>query len=59
ELAELFGADSVGFLPHESLSRILEGAGCPICKACFTGEYPIDIPDEPARDVFQKPIRML
>ena len=59
DLAVILGADSVDFLSHESLSRILEGAGCPICKACFTGEYPIGIPKEPVRDIFQKPIRVL
>ena len=59
ELGEMLGADSVGFLAHESLSRILEGAGCPICKACFTGIYPIDPPNEPERNIFQKPIKML
>ena len=42
----VLGADSVAFLPHESLSRILEEAGCKICKACFTGEYPISAPPE-------------
>ena len=59
EVAKILGADTVGYLSHESLSRILEGAGCPICKACFTGEYPIDIPEKPVRDIFQNPIQML
>jgi len=58
ELAKLFGADSVDFLSVESLSRILEGAGCKICDACFTGEYPIELPKEPT-NVFEKPIRIL
>jgi amidophosphoribosyltransferase len=56
ELADILGANSVSFLSHESLSRILEGAGCPICKACFTGEYPIELPEEPDRGIFQRPI---
>ena len=59
ELAEIIGADSVAFLATESLTRILEDAGCKICKSCFTGEYPIDIPKEPEENVFQKPIRVL
>ncbi|MDR0854315.1 MAG: amidophosphoribosyltransferase [Clostridiales Family XIII bacterium] len=56
ELAKLLGADSVDFLSHETLSDILEGAGCPICKACFTGDYPIDLPKEPDEKIFQRPI---
>ena len=59
DLAGKFGADSVAFLSHESLTRILEGAGCPICKACFTGGYPIEPPAMPDRNIFQKPIQML
>jgi len=59
ELAKVLGADSVAFLSHEALSRILEDAGCKICKACFTGGYPIEIPKEPKNNVFEKPIRML
>ena len=59
ELAKLLGADSVAFLPHEALTRILEEAGCKICKACFTGEYPIEIPKEPENNIFDRPIRML
>ena len=56
ELAKAIGADSVAYLSHESLSRILEEAGCPICKSCFTGEYPIEIPQEPERSMFERPI---
>jgi amidophosphoribosyltransferase len=56
ELAEILGADSVDFLSHETLSDILETAGCPICKACFTGDYPIELPEEPGEEVFQRPI---
>jgi len=59
ELAKILGADSVAFLPHEALSRILEGAGCSICKACFTGEYPIELPKEPENNIFNKPIKNL
>ncbi|MCL2111680.1 MAG: amidophosphoribosyltransferase [Clostridiales bacterium] len=59
ELARLVGADSLAFLSHEALSGILEEAGCPVCKACFTGDYPIELPAEPEKNIFQKPIRML
>jgi len=59
ELAKVLGADSVAYLSHEELSRILEGAGCKICKACFTGVYPIETPKEPNNNIFEKPIRIL
>jgi len=57
QLAQLLGADSVAYLSHESLSRILEGAGVPICKACFSGSYPLELPKQPQNFTFQKPIR--
>ena len=59
ELAEILGADSVGFNSHEALSRIFENVGCSVCKACFTGEYPVEIPSEPEENIFQKPIQMI
>jgi amidophosphoribosyltransferase len=59
ELAKILGADSVAFLLHESLSEIFQNVGCPVCMACFTGEYPVELPKEPEKNVFQNPIKML
>ena len=59
ELASKLGADSVAFQSNESLSRIFEGVGCPVCMACFTGEYPIEAPCEPDTNIFHNPIKML
>ena len=59
EIAEMLGADSVAFNSHESVARIFESAGCPVCMACFTGDYPIEIPEKPDRNIFQNPIKML
>ncbi|HHU23266.1 MAG TPA: amidophosphoribosyltransferase [Clostridiales bacterium] len=43
ELAELLGADSLGFLDLEDLHKIAPKAQCGFCDGCFTGKYPIDI----------------
>jgi len=59
ELAKILGADSVAFNTHEALSRIFEDVGCPVCMACFTGEYPLELPKEPDKNVFQNPIQIL
>ena len=59
ELAKILGADSVGFNSEEAITDIFEKAGCPVCMACFTGKYPIELPAEPDNNVFQNPIRML
>ena len=46
EMAELFGADSVGFLPLEDVTKLGVGGTCKgYCKACFDGIYPTEIPE--------------
>ncbi|MFC5178152.1 amidophosphoribosyltransferase [Nocardioides taihuensis] len=46
EIAASIGADSLGYI---SLDGMIEATGQPedqLCRACFTGEYPIPLPDE-------------
>ncbi len=46
EIASSVGADSLGYI---SLDGMVEATGQPqesLCTACFTGEYPIPLPDE-------------
>ncbi|UXD21597.1 amidophosphoribosyltransferase [Ignicoccus pacificus DSM 13166] len=44
ELAELWGADSVGYLSVEGLVKAIGTEE--LCLACFTGKYPIRITEE-------------
>ena len=47
EMAKMFGADSVGFLPLEDVFKLGEGGKCKgYCAACFNGEYPTAEPLE-------------
>jgi amidophosphoribosyltransferase len=47
EMAKLFGADSVGFLPLEAVFELGVSGKCKgYCAACFNGEYPTEIPTE-------------
>ena len=47
EMAKIFGADSVGFLPLEDVFKIAESGTCQgYCAACFNGEYPTEVPTE-------------
>jgi len=55
EMCRLIGADSLAFISHDALYRALgharREAGAPqYCDACFTGEYPIALPDIDASD---------
>ena len=46
EMAKMFGADSVGFLPLEAVTKLAESGNCKgYCKACFDGIYPTAIPE--------------
>lgn len=38
------GADSLGYVSVEQLVRATEQPSSRLCTACFTGEYPIDLP---------------
>ncbi len=64
EMAALIGADSLAFISLDGLYRALgrkgRDANSPhYCDACFTGDYPIDLPDVDARDINAKAGRQL
>ena len=40
EIGKIAGADSIGFLPVESLPEIMMNKNCGYCDGCFTGKYP-------------------
>ncbi|MCR5293585.1 MAG: amidophosphoribosyltransferase [Lachnospiraceae bacterium] len=52
EIADMIGADSLGFLPLESLEEM---SGCrAFCSACFDGRYPGGVPADPRKDRFER-----
>ncbi len=57
EMAEMFGADSVGFLPLEDVFKLGEGGKCTgYCAACFNGEYPTAEPIHDGSSKYDKKI---
>ena len=52
EIAELIGADSLGYLEVGQLSRMIDSED--YCAACFHGEYPTKIPMDLRKDRFEK-----
>jgi amidophosphoribosyltransferase len=44
EIRQLIGATSLGYLSPHGLSRALSVPNDNFCLACFTGDYPIEIP---------------
>ncbi len=53
EIAKIIGADSLGFLSTENVIKLAENAKCGFCRGCFTGEYPIEVPEEKPKDKFE------
>jgi amidophosphoribosyltransferase len=58
EMAALIGADSLAFISNDGLYRALghqgrDNTAPQYCDACFTGEYPIQLPDMADNDTRQ------
>lgn len=55
EITEILGADTLGYLSLDAVSHLAgdDMADC-FCKACFTGEYPTEAPNNTLRDKFDK-----
>ena len=52
EIADIIGADSLGYLPVDSLSSLT--GNCGFCSACFNGEYPTKVPTDTRKDRFEQ-----
>jgi len=46
EIAASVGADSLGYISLEGMIAATEQPESSLCRACFTGEYPVALPDE-------------
>lgn len=53
EICKKIGADSLGYLRTEDLDHIACG-GSGYCKGCFTGQYPIEVPDAIPKNRFER-----
>ena len=56
EIAEIIGADSVGYLPLEACDKLARGSKCGFCKGCFTGVYPTEPPKRQMINKFERPL---
>lgn len=51
EIADIIGADSLGYLPVSELKNLIGSEN--FCSACFNGVYPTPIPDVITKDRFE------
>ena len=56
EMREIIGADTLGFLSLEATRKIARGCHLDFCDACFTGEYPMDVPKQAQKNLFESEI---
>ena len=57
EIAKIFGADSVGFLPIEDVFKLGASGTCKgYCAACFNGDYPTEEPTQPKTNKYEQKI---
>ena len=54
QIRQRFGADTLGYLSIEGLSKIAPNAKCSFCNACFSGEYPMEVPTEADKMAFER-----
>lgn len=54
EIARIIGADSLGYLELEDLAQMIGSHN--FCHACFSGEYPTEIPSHTEKDRFEGPL---
>lgn len=52
EIAEMIGADSLGYFPVEKLSELT--GNCNYCSACFDGHYPTPVTHGAQKDRYEK-----
>ena len=55
EIAALIGADSLGYLPYDALSELIDGK-TQFCSSCFDGIYPTPVPSVTQKDRFEEPL---
>ena len=56
EIAKVIGADSLGYLSVDAIHKIAGEADVCFCDGCFTGSYPIPVPENPAKNKYDTKI---
>ena len=56
EIREIIGVDSIGYLSCENVHKLADNPKLNFCAACFTGEYPCEVPKKAAKSRFEQKI---
>ena len=52
-IEQIIGVDSLGYLSTDSVTKLAE-CGEGFCTGCFTGEYPVEVPENKAKFRFER-----
>ncbi|MDD2417448.1 MAG: amidophosphoribosyltransferase [Oscillospiraceae bacterium] len=55
-IAKEIGVDSLGYLSVNSVKCIAKNSDCTFCDGCFTGTYPMEVPQDKPKDKFEEKI---
>jgi len=53
-IRDMIGADSLGYLSIEGMLNCFDGKCKGFCTACFSGDYPMEVPAEGKKYLFEK-----
>lgn len=54
EIAKIIGADSLGYLSVDNVHKLANGCKRTFCDGCFTGHYPVSVPQEREKFRFEQ-----
>lgn len=57
EISKIIGVDSLGYLPLENLKNLCGNTA--YCSACFSGQYPTEIPKDTRKDQFEQKLSLV
>jgi amidophosphoribosyltransferase len=57
EVRQFVGADSLGYLSMEGMVAATGSPKSEFCRACFDGEYPIEIPERAGKFLLEQPTK--
>jgi amidophosphoribosyltransferase len=56
EIRDYLGADSLGYLSIDNVTKIAQNAKCNFCSGCFSGNYPVPEPSPFGKNKFEHKI---
>lgn len=54
EIRQKINADSLGYLSMEALDDVAKNLDCDYCSGCFSGEYPMEVPESTNKSEFER-----